>query len=124
MPQKKNPDAAELLRAKAPRRPPGGVPRCAACAAHDLQQGPAGEDKEHLFDAADTLELTLAAAAGMIAGVSFDRQRMREAACDELITATDVADLLVRLGCPSARPMAWSPGSCAPRWTLARAYRI
>ena len=56
------------------------------------------EDKEHLFDAVDTLELTLAAAAGMLAGVRFDRERLREAASDELIAATDVADLLVRLG--------------------------
>jgi argininosuccinate lyase len=58
------------------------------------------EDKEHLFDVVDTLALTLAAATGMLAGVSFDRERMREAAADELIAATDVADLLVRLGMP------------------------
>jgi argininosuccinate lyase len=58
------------------------------------------EDKEHLFDAVDTLQMTLAAARGMVAGVSFDRERMREAASDELIAATDVADLLVRLGMP------------------------
>jgi argininosuccinate lyase len=58
------------------------------------------EDKEHLFDAVDTLELTFAAATGMIAGVRFDRERMRAAAGDELIAATDVADLLVRLGMP------------------------
>jgi argininosuccinate lyase len=58
------------------------------------------EYKEHLFDAVDTLELTLAAAAGMVAGVRFDRERMRAAAADELIAATDVADLLVRLGLP------------------------
>ena len=58
------------------------------------------EDKEHLFDAADTLELSLAAATGMVARVSFNRERMREAASDELIAATDVADLLVRLGTP------------------------
>ncbi len=101
MPQKKNPDAAELLRAKAPRV----VGRLAAFHGvmhalpltynKDLQ-----EDKEHLFDAVDTLQLTLAAARGMIAGVSFDRERMRAAAADELIAATDVADLLVRLGLP------------------------
>ena len=48
----------------------------------------------------DLQELTLAAATGMIAGVSFHRERMREAAADELIAATDVADLLVRLGMP------------------------
>ena len=58
------------------------------------------EDKEHLFDAVDTIELGLAAATGMVAGASFDRERMREAAGDELIAATDVADLLVTLGVP------------------------
>jgi len=101
MPQKKNPDAAELLRAKAPRvvghlAAFHGVMHALPLTYNkDLQ-----EDKEHLFDAVDTLELTLAAATGMIAGVSFDRERMSEAAGDELIAATDVADLLVRLGVP------------------------
>jgi argininosuccinate lyase len=101
MPQKKNPDAAELLRAKAPRvvghlAAFHGVMHALPLTYNkDLQ-----EDKEHLFDAVDTLELTLAAAAGMIAGVRFDRERMRAAAADELIAATDIADLLVRLGVP------------------------
>ena len=101
MPQKKNPDAAELLRAKAPRvvghlTAFHGVMHALPLTYNkDLQ-----EDKEHIFDASDTLELTLAAANGMIAGVRFDRERMREAASDELIAATDVADLLVRLGLP------------------------
>jgi len=101
MPQKKNPDAAELLRGKAPRMvghlaAMHGVMHALPLAYNkDLQ-----EDKEHLFDAVDTLELTLAAAAGMLAGVSFRRERMREAASDELIAATDLADLLVRLGVP------------------------
>jgi argininosuccinate lyase len=101
MPQKKNPDAAELLRAKAPRivghlAAFHGVMHALPLTYNkDLQ-----EDKEHLFDAADTLELSLAAATGMVARVSFDRERMREAASDELIAATDVADLLVRLGTP------------------------
>jgi argininosuccinate lyase len=101
MPQKKNPDAAELLRAKAPRvvghlAAFHGVMHALPLTYNkDLQ-----EDKEHLFDAVDTLELTLAAATGMIAGVSFRRERLREAAADELIAATDVADLLVRLGVP------------------------
>jgi argininosuccinate lyase len=101
MPQKKNPDAAELLRAKAPRvvghlAAFHGVMHALPLTYNkDLQ-----EDKEHLFDAADTLELSLAAATGMMARVSFDRERMREAASDELIAATDVADLLVRLGTP------------------------
>jgi argininosuccinate lyase len=101
MPQKKNPDAAELLRAKAPRvvghlSALHGVMHALPLTYNkDLQ-----EDKEHLFDVVDTLELTLAAAAGMIAGVAFDRERLREAAGDELAAATDVADLLVRLGVP------------------------
>jgi argininosuccinate lyase len=101
MPQKKNPDAAELLRAKAPRV----VGHLAAF--HGVMHGLAltynkdlQEDKEHLFDAVDTLEATLAAATGMLAGVGFRRERLQEAAADELIAATDVADLLVRLGVP------------------------
>jgi argininosuccinate lyase len=101
MPQKKNPDAAELLRAKAPRvvghlAAFHGVMHALPLTYNkDLQ-----EDKEHLFDTVDTLALTLAAASGMIAGASFNRERMSEAASDELIAATDVADLLVRLGMP------------------------
>ncbi len=101
MPQKKNPDAAELLRGKAPRVVAhlaalhGVIHALPLTYNKDLQ-----EDKEHLFDAADTIELALAAATGMLAGVRFDRERMREAAGDELIAATDVADLLVRLGMP------------------------
>jgi argininosuccinate lyase len=101
MPQKKNPDAAELLRAKAPRVVAhlsglhGVMHALPLTYNKDLQ-----EDKEHLFDAVDTLELALAAAHGMISGVSFHRQRMAEAAGDELIAATDIADLLVRRGMP------------------------
>jgi argininosuccinate lyase len=101
MPQKKNPDAAELLRGKAPRvvghlaALHGVIHALPLTYNKDLQ-----EDKEHLFDAVDTIELSLAAATGMIAGVSFDRERMREAASDELIAATDIADLLVKLGMP------------------------
>ena len=101
MPQKKNPDAAELLRAKAPRvvghlSAFHGVMHALPLTYNkDLQ-----EDKEHLFDAVDTLELSLAAATGMLVGVKFDRERMAQAASDELIAATDVADLLVKLGMP------------------------
>ncbi len=101
MPQKKNPDAAELLRAKAPRVVGhlaafhGVLHALPLTYNKDLQ-----EDKEHLFDAVDTLELTLAAATGMLATAQFDRERMRAAAADELIAATDVADLLVRLDVP------------------------
>jgi argininosuccinate lyase len=101
MPQKKNPDAAELLRGKAPRvvghlAALHGVMHALPLTYNkDLQ-----EDKEHLFDAVDTIESALAAATGMIAGVSFSRERLSEAAADELIAATDVADLLVGLGVP------------------------
>jgi len=101
MPQKKNPDAAELLRAKAPRVVShlvglhGVMHGLPLTYNKDLQ-----EDKEHLFDAVDTLELALAAAQGMISGASFHRERLAAAAGDELIAATDVADLLVRLGLP------------------------
>jgi argininosuccinate lyase len=99
MPQKKNPDAAELLRGKAPRvvghlaALHGVMHALVLTYSKDLQ-----EDKEHLFDAVDTLELMLAAATGMIAGARFQRERMAAAARDELIAATDVADLLVRYG--------------------------
>jgi argininosuccinate lyase len=58
------------------------------------------EDKEHLFDAVDTLEACLQAARGMLGGLTFDRERLAAAASDELIAATDVADLLVRRGVP------------------------
>jgi argininosuccinate lyase len=101
MPQKKNPDAAELLRAKAPRV----VAHLSAL--HGVMHGlpltynkDLQEDKEHLFDAVDTLGLCLAAATGMVAGARFRRERMAQAASDELIAATDLADLLVRRGMP------------------------
>src|SRR5205814_3252117 len=86
MPQKKNPDAGELLRAKAPRIVGhltafhGVLHALPLTYNKDLQ-----EDKEHLFDTVDTLELTLAAATGMISSVVFDRERLREAASDELL---------------------------------------
>jgi argininosuccinate lyase len=101
MPQKKNPDAAELLRAKAPRvvghlAALHGVMHALPLTYNkDLQ-----EDKEHLFDACDTIEQALAAATGMIAGTGFQRERLSGAAADELIAATDIADLLVGLGVP------------------------
>jgi argininosuccinate lyase len=101
MPQKKNPDAAELLRAKAPRV----VAHLAAL--HGVMHGlpltynkDLQEDKEHLFDAVDTLDVCLHAARGMLGGIAFDRERLAGAAADELIAATDVADLLVRRGVP------------------------
>ncbi|HEX5620711.1 MAG TPA: argininosuccinate lyase, partial [Solirubrobacteraceae bacterium] len=101
MPQKKNPDAAELLRAKAPRV------AARLTALHGVMHGlpltynkDMQEDKEHLFDAVDTLDLCLAAATGMLEGIAFDRERLAAAAADELIAATDIADLLVKRGIP------------------------
>jgi len=101
MPQKKNPDAAELLRAKAPRI----VGRLVAV--HGVLHGlpltynkDLQEDKEPLFDAIDTLELCLRVAAEMLDGIRFNRERMSAAASDEFIAATDVADTLVRAGVP------------------------
>jgi argininosuccinate lyase len=101
MPQKKNPDAAELLRAKAPRivghlTALYGVLHALPMAYNkDLQ-----EDKEHLFDTVDTIELALNAASGMIEGAKFNQDRLTHAAGDEMLAATDVADLLVKRGMP------------------------
>src|SRR5918994_3836497 len=97
MPQKKNPDAAELLRGKAPRVAAslqtllGVLHALPLDYAKDLQ-----EDKEPLFDAADNLALCLEAAAPMLEGLSFNRERLAEAAADEFLAATDLADVLLR----------------------------
>jgi argininosuccinate lyase len=101
MPQKKNPDAAELLRAKAPRLVSNLV------ALHGVMHGlpltynkDMQEDKEPLFDSCDTLELCLDAAGGMLASITFKRERLAAAASDQFLAATDIADLLVRRGIP------------------------
>jgi argininosuccinate lyase len=101
MPQKRNPDVAELARAKAGRLLgsftaltsvlnglPSGYQR-------DLQ-----EDKEPLFDAADTLEVVLPALAGCVETLRFDLQAMRLAASAPELFATEVAEALVRSGVP------------------------
>jgi argininosuccinate lyase len=101
MPQKKNPDAAELLRAKAPRvvshyvHLQGVLHGLPLTYNKDLQ-----EDKEPLFDAVDTLELTLSVAREMLRTMRFHRDAMAAASSDELLGATDLADLLVRRGVP------------------------
>ena len=102
MPQKRNPDAAELVRGKAGRVFGAlqallvtlkGLPLAYS---KDMQ-----EDKEPLFDAADTLHLCVEATAAMVEGAAFDRARMRAAAGVGYTTATDLADWLVRaLGLP------------------------
>lgn len=97
MPQKRNPDAAELARAKSGRIIGAlnallivmkGLPLAYS---KDMQ-----EDKEQLFDAADNLELCLAAMGGMLAELQFDREKMAAAAGLGFSTATDLADWLVR----------------------------
>jgi argininosuccinate lyase len=105
MPQKRNPDAAELVRGKAGRVIGDlnallvalkGLPLTYA---KDLQ-----EDKEPVFDAADTLHLGFSAMAGMIADMTVERAAMRAAADRGFMTATDLADWLVRrLGLPFRR---------------------
>ncbi len=98
MPQKRNPDAAELVRGKSGRvighlvgalTVLKGLPLAYS---KDMQ-----EDKEGLFDAADTLELCLAATAAMLEGARFDVARLRAAAGIGHTTATDLADWLVRV---------------------------
>jgi argininosuccinate lyase len=101
MPQKRNPDTAELSRAKAARISAGFAGLCAV-----LQGLPLGyhrdlqEDKEPAFDAADTLELVIPALAGAVERVRFDTDAMRHAASDPDLFATDVAEELVRAGEP------------------------
>ena len=101
MPQKKNPDAAELLRGKAPRVAAslasllGTMHALPLAYSKDMQ-----EDKEPLFDAIDSLELCLAAATRMLSGLRFNRDRLESASADEFLAATDLADVLVREGVP------------------------
>jgi len=98
MPQKRNPDAAELIRGKTGRvigdfvSLATVVKGLALAYGSDLQ-----EDKERVFDAADTIELSLAAMAGMIADLKANEDVMRRAAEPGFPTATDLADWIVRV---------------------------
>ena len=99
MPQKRNPDAAELVRAKAGLFL-GAYQRLAVIMkglplaySKDMQ-----DDKAPVFEAFDTLALCLAAMTGMVETISFDTARMRAAAGTGFSTATDLADWLVREG--------------------------
>jgi len=102
MPQKKNPDAAELLRAKL------GRVLGATVALFTIMKGlpltyskDMQEDKEQVFDAADTLMLGLAAMTGMVQDMAANREALAAAAASGFSTATDLADWLVRaLGLP------------------------
>ncbi len=101
MPQKKNPDVAELARGKAGRLVGDlagllttlkGLPLAYN---RDLQ-----EDKEPVFDAVDTLEVLLPAFSGMVATLTFDTARLESLAPQGFALATDVAEWLVRQGVP------------------------
>jgi argininosuccinate lyase len=97
MPQKRNPDAAELIRAKIGRIFGANVALVTVMKglplaySKDMQ-----EDKEQVFDAADNLLLALAAMAGMIADMTANVENLRRAAASGFSTATDLADWLVR----------------------------
>ena len=101
MPQKKNPDIAELARGKAGRLIGNLSGLLATLKAlplaynRDLQ-----EDKEPVFDSVDTLEVLLPAFTGMVATLTFDAERMAELAPQGFSLATDVAEWLVREGVP------------------------
>ena len=102
MPQKKNPDAAELIRAKIGRIFGANVALMMVMKglpltySKDMQ-----EDKEQVFDAADNLMLALAAMTGMVSDMTANRDSLKVAAASGFSTATDLADWLVRaLGMP------------------------
>ena len=101
MPQKKNPDFAELVRGKS-GRVVGDLTSLLVTVKgtpltydKDLQ-----EDKEPLFDAADTVLGSLMACTGMLATCTFKEERMREASHEGYMAATDLADYLVGKGLP------------------------
>ncbi|MAN15687.1 MAG: argininosuccinate lyase [Dinoroseobacter sp.] len=97
MPQKKNPDAAELIRAKIGRILGANVALLTVMKglplaySKDMQ-----EDKEQVFDAADNLMLALAAMTGMVSDMTANRESLEAAAASGFSTATDLADWLVR----------------------------
>jgi argininosuccinate lyase len=98
MPQKRNPDAAELIRGKTGRVLGDFVALATVVKGLVLTYGTdLQEDKERVFDAADTIELSLAAMAAMIADITASPERMRAAAEPGYPTATDLADWLVRV---------------------------
>ena len=97
MPQKRNPDAAELARGKVGRIVGAFVALCTILKGLPLTYGKdMQEDKEPLFDAADSLELCIAAMAGMVRDLKANKQRMRAVASADYSVATDLADWLVR----------------------------
>ncbi len=105
MPQKRNPDAAELVRAKTGRLNGALLALLTVMKGLPLAyQKDMQEDKLPVFEAADALELCLAATAGMVRDMHPERERLRAAAARGYSTATDLADWLVRaLGLPFRR---------------------
>ncbi len=101
MPQKKNPDVAELTRGKSGRLLGNLVSLLTTLKGlpmtynRDLQ-----EDKERLFDSIDTIKLALRVNAEMIDGMTVNEAAMRAAASDPFLLATDIADYLVKKGIP------------------------
>jgi argininosuccinate lyase len=102
MPQKRNPDAAELVRAKTGRTVGALVSLLVVLKGLPMAYGKdMQEDKEAVFDALDTLDLSIAAMTGMVGDMEPNSGRMRAAAGQGYSTATDLADWLVRaLGLP------------------------
>ena len=105
MPQKRNPDAAELVRAKTGRLNGSLIALLTTMKALPLAYSKdMQEDKVPVFEAADALDLCLAAMAGMVRDLRPDRERLRAAAERGFGTATDLADWLVRVaGLPFRR---------------------
>jgi argininosuccinate lyase len=100
MPQKRNPDAAELMRAAGPRM--AADLQALLATLHGLPLAydtDLREDKRYLFDAVDCLDALLPVVFELLAGVAFDTDRMA-AACDAWLMATDLADDLVAAGVP------------------------
>ena len=101
MPQKKNPDVPELARGKAGRVAGDLVALLMLMKAQPLAYNKDDqEDKEPLFDAADTVRETLAVFAELVPGIRANRKAMLSAAREGFATATDLADYLVRRGVP------------------------
>ena len=101
MPQKKNPDVAELVRGKTGRVYGDLLALLTIMKAQPLAYNRDNqEDKVALFDAVDTVQACLAAYAGLIPAVTVHAEAMRQAAVTGFTTATDLADYLVRQGMP------------------------
>ena len=132
MPQKKNPDVAELIRGKSGRLYGNLVAVLTTMKGLPLAyNSDMQEDKEPLFDSVDTLEAILSVLPPLLGSLTFRTERMRQAAGEHFATATDLADYLVRRGLPfreahevvgrvvrhaldRARTLAPGPGRAAP----------